>query len=494
MAGNPARAWTVGQPRRTRLGTERTTSQPNPGDDAWHRICEGPLVARSTSDENPLQTFPGFDDLKQRARSVLLSSLVRSRLFFVPLPILVASTIVLFDDMWWRRVLLGAVVVGLVGISLIEFFRLRHTGVVTERAVIVNAVITVAGHTVAALGTGGLWSPIVFASPILTLLLGVATSSRGARLVLASELALVWCGTALVLVGGPGVVPALFRPSSGAGFTWPHVLLACGVLTMLNVLAFRVGGVMSGTFGAQMREALEARDASLVVHRERASELTLLSAEIAHELKNPLASVKGLATLLAKDASGRSAEHLTVLRREVDRMEGVLNEFLNFSRPLVPLSLERVDLRVVAAVVGALHQGVAAERGVRLLIVESAPMIVLCDARKVQQVLINLVQNAIDASPRGREVRVDFTTTHESVSVRVSDEGAGVAPEIAARVFEPGVTTKTRGSGLGLTVARGLARQHGGDLALRAQPERGTIAELTVPRDGPDAPSVAGAA
>ncbi len=451
-------------------------------------------MARTTSDENPLQTFPGFDDLKQRARSVLLSSLVRSRLFFVPLPILVASTIVLFDDMWWRRALLGAVVVGLVAISLIEFFRLRHTGVVTERAVVVNAVLTVAGQTVAVLGTGGLWSPVVVASPILTLLLGVATSRRGARWALASELALVWCGTALVLVGGTEVVPTLFRPVSGVGFTWSHVLLACGVLTMLNVLAFRVGAVMSGTFGAQMREALEARDASLVVHRERATELTLLSAEIAHELKNPLASVKGLAALLAKDASGRSAEHLAVLRREVDRMEGVLDEFLNFSRPLVPLSLERVDLRVVASMVGALHEGVAAERGVRLLIVESAPMIVLCDARKVQQVLINLVQNAIDASPRGREVRIDFTTIHASVSVRVSDEGAGVAPEIAARVFEPGVTTKTRGSGLGLTAARGLARQHGGELTLRPQPERGTIAELTVPRDGPDAPSAAGTA
>jgi signal transduction histidine kinase len=83
-------------------------------------------------------------------------------------------------------------------------------------------------------------------------------------------------------------------------------------------------------------------------------------------------------------------------------------------------------------------------------------------------------------------VRVEIEAVGGSVRVRVLDEGAGLAPEVAARVFEPGVTTKTRGSGLGLTIARGLARQHGGELSLGAREGGGATAELTVPLEGPE--------
>jgi signal transduction histidine kinase len=301
----------------------------------------------------------------------------------------------------------------------------------------------------------------------------------------AVELVVVWLGAAMVGLGGPAFVPKLFRLSGGFGFSPAHVLVAASVLTLLDVLAYRAGASITAILGAQVRDALAARDASLRVHRERATELTQLSAEIAHELKNPLASVKGLAALLAKSADGRDAEMLVVLRREVDRMQGVLDEFLNFSRPLVPLSLEAVDVGALAQTVCELHEGVAAERGVTLQVESSGVVVARCDARKVQQVLINLVQNALDASPRGGRVLLGVESLDGVARVRVLDEGAGLPPEIAARVFEPGVTSKPRGSGLGLTVARGLARQHGGELALSAREEGGVMAELSVPTAGP---------
>jgi two-component system sensor histidine kinase HydH len=176
---------------------------------------------------------------------------------------------------------------------------------------------------------------------------------------------------------------------------------------------------------------------------------------------------------------------VAVLRREIDRMQGVLDELLNFSRPLSPLALDRVAPAELLGEVARLHEGVAAQGHVTVAVDPGAETCeeVRCDRRKVLQALVNLVQNAIEASPRGGHITLRAEAAGGQARLSVEDEGPGLSEEIRARVFEPGVTSKRTGSGLGLTIARALARQHGGDVTLE-RGARGVIASVVLPTGG----------
>ena len=263
--------------------------------------------------------------------------------------------------------------------------------------------------------------------------------------------------------------------------TWVGALFIAGFV----MIAHRVGRRMRGTFERAIRLRNERNEAILEGQRAQTRALSALSSEIAHELKNPLATVKGLAALVAKDVTGKAAERVLVLRREIDRMQGILDELLNFSRPLSALSLSPSSAGDLVSEVARLHEGMAAAASVTIVAAPSEqPVIVRCDPRKMLQALVNLVQNAIEASPPGGRVRIAFEARGDRVAFLIEDEGSGVPEEIRSRVFEPGVTSKGSGSGLGLTIARAIAEQHGGSLEMEYR-QSGTAFALIVPVSGP---------
>jgi signal transduction histidine kinase len=151
---------------------------------------------------------------------------------------------------------------------------------------------------------------------------------------------------------------------------------------------------------------------------------------------------------------------------------------------VVPPELRATSLRSLAQEVLALHEGMALTRDVALELSET-DVVATCDPRKVRQILVNVVQNAIEASPARGLVRLALSTRGREVIVDVEDQGSGLDPEVRGSLFEVGATTKPKGSGIGLAVARGLARQHEGELTLEDREGGGCRARLVLPIDGP---------
>lgn len=390
------------------------------------------------------------------------------------LPLLV---LVLVDPRPLRSLLVALVGVVLVVIFKREPSRLARNGF-SVRFISENARILATVQGILMLTLGGLVSPLL---PVLvlfplaiTLVIGPDPSLRPYLLHQAAVVVF------LAIAQISGVVHALSPAWMDTDISLAHSLLGGSLLLVMVAGASRLGTYIRGLFDLVMSRVADARADLLAAHQAQAQELTALSGSIAHELKNPLASVKGLAGLLARDLQeGKPRERLTVLREEVDRMQGILEEFLTFSRPLVPMVAEATDLRALVDGVVALHEGLA--RGRRLVAAGAGSAQV--DPRKTKQILINLVQNALDASPPGGQVMVTVRGEGQGIWVWVDDEGPGPDSALGERLFEAGVTTKAAGNGLGLTIARALARQQGGELELSRRPGGGARASLRLPQE-----------
>jgi signal transduction histidine kinase len=417
-----------------------------------------------------------WEEIRRAEMLRALADLLRKRAVMAPIAIVVISLLVCVESAMWRRGVLLCVVPVMIAVLAVEAVRARR-GTLSSSSAGVNAGLMMGGLLPALVATGGIESPGAPAMLIMIVLAGVLASAAAARRVYLTAVVYIVALSIVQLAGWfPDSTPDVFGGDAKAPAPW--MIVGRGMtLSVMSTACYLITTRVRTAFERMTERAAAASRALVDGLADENRTLALLTAEIAHELKNPLASVKGLAGLVAKDVDGRTAERVVVLRREVDRMQDVLEQFLTLSRPVVPLELAPVDPRALCDDVAALHEGVAVEGGVRLEVRGARGLAISGDARKLGQVLTNLLQNALAVSPRGSAIVIE-ASEHQ---LRVLDEGPGLAAEIAARAFEPGVTTKTDGSGLGLAIARSLARQHGGDVELAPREGGGVAATVRLP-------------
>ena len=269
------------------------------------------------------------------------------------------------------------------------------------------------------------------------------------------------------------------------------------------------GGVLRSAEGGSGGWVVIFQDVTEVVRMEaelrrseRLAATGQLAANMAHEIRNPLAAISGSLEML-RDREGRPQDAkerqqlMEIALREIERLDHLIADFLAYARPA---AAEPAALPLAPAVEDVLKMfGASCPERVRISSDVPADCAVLADSRQLRQVLWNLLLNAVQALPAGGEIRVGARRVREApqeggaqgrnvsdegvqfVEIAISDSGVGIAPEVLERVFEPFFTTKRAGSGLGLPSVHRVVENHGGSLSLDSRPGEGTVVRVRLP-------------
>jgi len=246
-------------------------------------------------------------------------------------------------------------------------------------------------------------------------------------------------------------------------------------------------GRLGRAFNAMSRQLVDTQ--LQLAHADKLASVGRLAAGVAHEINNPLTGVLSYASLLQKrlQADLGAQEDLEVVVRETKRCREIVRQLLDFARPTPP-KRQRVSINTIIRHAQAVLQNQMALRAVtlKLELQEDLPELDL-DPGQIEQVLVNLLLNALDAhGEKGGEIVVTSQVLEEAVEVTLTDQGHGIPAEDIPRLFEPFFTTKgTKGTGLGLAVTWGIVQGHGGTITVESEPGHGATFRIALPLASP---------
>lgn len=235
---------------------------------------------------------------------------------------------------------------------------------------------------------------------------------------------------------------------------------------------------------------------------DRLAAVGKLSAGIAHEIRNPLASISGSIELLKNELSLDSANErlMEIILREVNRLNTLISDFLLFARP-IKVSERKINVsEIVSEIISLFRRGKDVDGRIKIETQLEDDLVISCDSKQLRQVFWNLIKNAIQAMPEGGVLRVSSRWSSlrpKKAEVSVQDSGNGIPYENVSRLFDPFFTTKTEGSGLGLALVYQIVQNHRGDITVQSQPGEGSTFRVVLPAEAHDqveAPSIEGAA
>lgn len=351
----------------------------------------------------------------------------------------------------------------------------RHR--LTERWLFWSLAATLGALSVGALLSGGLISPML---PLLfaPVVVGFAAFVR-------ARLRVLWTTTFVILLllhaaaplpGFPVLPEHALRGMLVVSSATSFALLAVGVTGLVEAHA-RIGAQLERMRTDMLKEA-----------ERRAGSVEQLGAQVAHEVKNPLAAARGLVQLVARRVTDdKDRERLAVVVGEVDRAVAVLEDYLSFAKPLGDLSLTACDARLLLEDVAGVLEARAREKSVSLEIAgEHATL--WGDRQRLRDAVLNLALNAITALPPGGRLTLSVHVAEKQLAFCIIDDGPGISAELLPRLGQPFVSESAGGTGLGVMLAHSVARQHGGALRFESDAASGTRAFLELPLDAGTSP------
>jgi PAS domain S-box-containing protein len=261
------------------------------------------------------------------------------------------------------------------------------------------------------------------------------------------------------------------RPDGGT------VLLRVGFSALRSAQGEAIGLIAACEDVTAIRD-LEAR----MRQADRLATLGRMAANIAHEIRNPLASLTGaIEVLVGGDRPPQTRERLiAIVLKESARLNDIIKSFLEYARP-APLAPVRVDVAECLDEVLLLIEHRVPPGTLKVVREFSGPLVVQIDPQQFRQAFWNLCLNAVQAMPDGGELRVCASRADRALEVRVTDTGHGIPPEDLPQVFEPFFSTKEGGTGLGLALAHRVVQDHGGHIEVRSAPGSGTTVRIILP-------------
>lgn len=234
-----------------------------------------------------------------------------------------------------------------------------------------------------------------------------------------------------------------------------------------------------------IRSDITERKRSEALLREQAALARLgeMAAVVAHEVKNPLAGIRGSLQVIGGRMPGESRDR-SVLRDIVDRLDSlnnIVDDLLVFARPREP-KFAPVVLEDLLRSTAALLKKDPAHSATHLDVADTH-VVIRADAEQLQLVLVNLFLNAAQATHNQGQVRVEVSSDDGMCRIAIADNGPGISEEVRARIFEPFFTTKHRGTGLGLPTAKRVVERHGGSIDIHCPPGGGTVVTVSLPLD-----------
>ena len=254
----------------------------------------------------------------------------------------------------------------------------------------------------------------------------------------------------------------------------------------INLMTLMGNQIAVAIDSARLHEDIQESQRKVLLSKHLAT-IGQLSANIAHEIRNPLSAIKTNIQLLSRNLKlqGFDKRHLEIATSEIRRLEHILEDTLDFSAP-VKLYLVVRDVREVLDQCVLLLSDKFETTGIRIIrkTTRSIPNVAM-DYEKMQQAVLNLMLNAIDAMPHGGTLELDtgFSMRLEKRAVRVEikDSGCGINPENMEKIFEPFFSTKTRGAGLGLANVKKIVEAHGGRIQVSSRLRHGTRMRMLLP-------------